>query len=139
MPLSSSSYASFGVRLYSVDFQSSILTGYPLIVRIFTGAFDVVAEFWPHLAIILYRLHPGRHSLSYRLFLSTMIAEVVGTTVETVVVFWLWTSLWGQWTLPFKIVTPILHALFSAAQLFGAWVFWQLAQKEKRSMAVEKQ
>jgi hypothetical protein len=60
-----------------------------------------------------------------------MIAELVGTTLETVVVFWLWGSLWDQWTIPFKVVTPILHALFSAAQLFGAWVFWQLARKEK--------
>lgn len=104
-----------------------------------TGAFDVVAEFWPHLAIILYRLHPGRHSLSYRLFIGTMIAELVGTTLETIVVFWLWGSLWKQWTMPFKIVTPILHALFSAAQLFGAWVFWQLARKEKACIVAAKQ
>jgi len=94
----------------------------------------VVAEFWPHLAIIIYRLYPGQHALSYRIFLATAIAEVVGTTFETALVFWLWGSLWSEWTLPFKIVTPLLHALFSAAQLFGAWVFWNLAKKEKHCM-----
>ena len=95
------------------------------------GAFDIVAELWPHLTMILYRLRSDRHSLMYRLFLGTSVAEITGTTFETLVVFWLWGTLWQQWTLPFKIVTPILHALFSSAQLFGAWIFWQLAKKEK--------
>lgn len=67
----------------------------------------------------------------YRLFLATTIVEIAGTAFETAIVFWLWGSLWNQWTLPFKIVTPFLHALFSAAQLFGAWIFWKLAKKEK--------
>lgn len=97
----------------------------------------MVAEFWPHLAIIIYRLYPGRRGLSYRIFLATVIAEVIGTTFETAIVFWLWGSLWNQWTTPFKVVTPILYGLFSAAQLFGAWVFWQLAKKEKLSVDAE--
>jgi hypothetical protein len=132
-------YASSGVCLPTIHFRShyAVPKAKPFVHGI--GAFDVVAEFWPHLAIILYRLYPGRHSLSYRLFIGTMIAELVGTTLETVVVFWLWGSLWDQWTIPFKVVTPILHALFSAAQLFGAWVFWQLARKEKLIMNGPKQ
>jgi hypothetical protein len=96
-----------------------------------TGAFDIVAELWPHLTMIIYRLCPGRHVLMYRLFVSTSVAEVVGTIFETTVILWLWGTLWSQWTLPFRVVTPILHALFSAAQLFGAWVFWKLAKKER--------
>src|ERR1700761_4156633 len=96
-----------------------------------TGAFDIVAELWPHLTMIIYRLCPGRHVLMYRLFLGTSVAEVVGTVFETTIIFWLWGTLWNQWTLPFRVVTPILHALFSAAQLFGAWIFWKLAKKEK--------
>lgn len=76
-----------------------------------TGAFDVVAEFWPHLATILYRLYPDRPCLMYRLFLGTMTAEIAGTTLETVLM--LWDSLWNQWTLSFRIASPILHALFS--------------------------
>lgn len=98
------------------------------------GAFDIVAELWPHIAMILYRLHPGRHSLMYRLFLATTFVELAGTVFETIIVFWLWGTLWNQWTLPFKIITPVLHALFSAAQLLGAWVFWQMATKEKSTI-----
>jgi hypothetical protein len=70
----------------------------------------------------------------YRLFLWTTLAEIGGTIFETILIFWLWGTLWSKWTLPFKIATPILHALFSAAQLFGAWVFWSLARKEKAKM-----
>lgn len=108
----------------------------------FRGAFDCIAELWPHVAMILYRLLPsedkgdGRaahfHALMSRIFLSVAMMEVAGTTIETMVVFWLWGSLWAKWTLPFKIVTPILHVLFSCAQGWGAWVFWQLSKKEAR-------
>lgn len=95
------------------------------------GAFDIVAELWPHLAMIFYRLYPDRHTLMHRIFIGTAVAEVAGTVFETILIFWLWGTLWKQWTLPFKVVTPILHTLFCAAQLFGAWVFWRLARKEK--------
>lgn len=84
--------------------------------------------------MIIYRLYPGRYFMMYKIFLTIAVAEIVGTTLETVVVFWLWSTLWKQWTLPFKIVTPILHALFSAAQLFGAWIFWKLARKERSKL-----
>lgn len=106
------------------------------------GAFDVIAELWPHIAMILYRLLPASdnvsakalrfHALMSRIFLSVAIMELAGTTLETTVVFWLFASLWDQWTLPFKVVTPLLHLLFSCAQLWGAWVFWNLSKKEAR-------
>lgn len=109
------------------------------------GAFDCIAELWPHLAMILYRLLPSAdefsarahhfHVLMSRIFLSVAIMEVAGTTLETIVVFWLFGSLWNKWTLPFKVVTPILHFLFSCAQGWGAWVFWQLSKKEARKAA----
>ncbi|KAJ9494488.1 hypothetical protein LTR99_010747 [Exophiala xenobiotica] len=118
----------------SLDFHHEKDATFEFVLCFVWGAFDVVAEFWPHLAMILYRLYPGRHSLMYRLFLATTIVEIAGTVFETLIVFWLWGTLWNRWTLPFKIVTPILHALFSAAQLFGAWIFWQLATKEKSKM-----
>ena len=95
--------------------------------------------------MILYRLVPntdelGGKSLAYhglmsRIFFSVAIMEVAGTTIETIVVFWLWGSLWTRWTLPFKVVTPILHILFSCAQGWGAYVFWQLSRKEGRKAA----
>ena len=99
------------------------------------SAFDVICELIPHLTMIVYRLCPARHALMYRLFLGTSIIEVASTIFETVIVFWLWGTLWQQWTLPFKLVTPGLHVLFSGAQLFGAWIFWQLAKKEKAAIS----
>jgi hypothetical protein len=48
---------------------------------------------------------------------------------------WLFGSLWHRWTLPFKIVTPLLHILFAAAQLWGSYVFWRLWQREKARVA----
>lgn len=95
--------------------------------------------------MILYRLLPSSddvstkalqfHALMSRIFLSVAIMELSGTTLETIVVFWLFSSLWDKWTLPFKVVTPILHLLFSCAQLWGAWVFWNLSKKEARKAA----
>lgn len=67
--------------------------------------------------------------------MSVAIMEIMGTVLETTVVFWLFGSLWDKWTLPFRVVTPILHALFSCAQLWGAWVFWNLSKKEARKAA----
>ncbi|KAK5090683.1 hypothetical protein LTR05_000858 [Lithohypha guttulata] len=109
------------------------------------GAFDCIAELWPHIAMILYRLLPPSdehskrarhfHGLMSRLFFSVAVMEIVGTTLETTVVFWLFGSLWHKWTLSFKVVTPILHVLFSCAQLWGAWVFWNLSKKEARKAA----
>lgn len=64
--------------------------------------------------------------------MSVAIMEVCGTAIETMVVFWLWGSLWERWSIGFKVATPILHLLFSAAQAWGAYVFWQLSKKEKR-------
>ncbi|KID72152.1 uncharacterized protein G6M90_00g028030 [Metarhizium brunneum] len=96
-----------------------------------TGTFDVLAELWPHIAMIIYRTHNSKHVLLSRLFYTTMALELVGTTVETVVVMWLFGSLWDKWSLSLKVVTPLLHFLFSAAQLWGAWIFYKLAKDQR--------
>lgn len=95
--------------------------------------------------MIIYRLMPAPddmsaralqiHGLMSRIFLSVAIMEITGTVLETTVVFWLFASLWEKWTLPFLVVTPILHLLFSCAQIWGAWVFWNLSKKEARKAA----
>jgi hypothetical protein len=93
----------------------------------------VVAEFWPHVALILYRVYPERHLLLAWVFRATVACELLGTTVETVLVLWIFGTLWEEWDLAFKIVTPSLHLLFTVAQLWGAWVFWLIAKKESRA------
>ena len=66
--------------------------------------------------------------------LSTSVLELLGTVIETALVMWLFGSLRSRWTLPFKVVTPMLHFLFSCAQLWGAYIFLQLykSQRQKR-------
>ncbi|CAN8104017.1 unnamed protein product [Discula destructiva] len=95
------------------------------------GGFDVIAEFWPHLAIILYRIYPDDHAFLVNVFRAACFTEVAGTTIETVVVMWLFGGLWHRWTLPFKIITPILHVIFSVAQLWGAMIFRRMWKRQE--------
>ncbi|KDQ08022.1 hypothetical protein BOTBODRAFT_59576 [Botryobasidium botryosum FD-172 SS1] len=101
------------------------------------GAFDIIAEFLPHISIILYRLYPDSHSFLSRVFLISAITTFCGTIAETVVIFWFFGSLWERWDLPFKITTPMLHCAFSACQLHGSRVFWRMYQKQMRLIREE--
>ncbi|KAI7773618.1 hypothetical protein LA080_010245 [Diaporthe eres] len=96
------------------------------------GAFDIIAEFLPHVTIILYRVYPDSHNFLRRLFLAAMATTLSGTIAETIVTMYMFGSLWNRWTLAFKITTPMLHILFAAAQLWGSWNFYCLYQKQCR-------
>ncbi|GES61224.1 hypothetical protein ATEIFO6365_0006068300 [Aspergillus terreus] len=98
------------------------------------GAFDIVSEFLPHVAIILYRVFPSRHHFLSGVFLIACITTATGTTCETIVAMWLFGGLWNRWRLAFKIVTPILHVAFSATQIHGSIVFWKMYQRQRRLM-----
>lgn len=84
--------------------------------------------------MILYRTNKDDHGLLSKVFSATMILELAGTTIETAVTMWLFGSLWHRWSLPLKVITPILHLLFSAAQLWGAYIFRQLAAEQRQKM-----
>ncbi|KAF2848572.1 hypothetical protein T440DRAFT_500447 [Plenodomus tracheiphilus IPT5] len=101
------------------------------------GMFDVIAELWPHITIILYRMYPQNHHFLRIIFRSACIVTFCGTVTESGVVLWLFFSLWSRWSIPFRVVTPILHAVFSAAQLWGAWKFWGMWQREQRLLKEE--
>jgi hypothetical protein len=98
----------------------------------------VIAESWPHLAIILYRVRPNSHQFLSRVFLSATICTAFGTVIETAVVMWLFGSLWARWSLTFKVVTPILHVVFSAAQVWGTWNFWKMYCWQRRCIRRER-
>lgn len=68
------------------------------------------------------------------IFLATAILEVIGTVIETVTVFSIFFSLWKEWTIEFKVLSPTLHLLFSCAQLWGARVFWLMSQQHRRAV-----
>lgn len=97
-----------------------------------TGAFDIVSEFLPHLTIILYRVYPTQHNFLRKLFRLACITTVTGTIAETIITMWLFGVLWPKWTIAFKLTTPMLHLLFSFAQLWGSWNFYKMYKRQVR-------
>lgn len=91
----------------------------------------MIAEFFPHVAIILYRVYPDRHHFLSRVFLVSCITTAIGTTGETIVTMWLFGSLWERWQIAFKVVTPMLHVAFSIAQIHGSMVFWRMYKRQQ--------
>lgn len=81
--------------------------------------------------MIFYRINSDKHMVLARVFYLTTILEILGTTVETAIVMWLFGSLWEKWTLSLKVATPFLHLLFSAAQLWGAWIFYTMGKQQQ--------
>lgn len=61
----------------------------------------------------------------------------MGTVAETIMVFVLFGESWSRWELSFKIVTPILHVVFMAAQLHGSRILLSMWRKERRKLAEE--
>ncbi|KAI1908589.1 hypothetical protein LOZ53_006876 [Ophidiomyces ophidiicola] len=96
------------------------------------GAFDIVFEMFPHVAIILYRIYPNDHRFLSRVFLFSCITTAVGTTCETIVIMFFLGCLWNKWLLAFKIAAPLLHCAFSAAQIHGSTVFWTMYKRQER-------
>ncbi|KAH7082512.1 hypothetical protein BKA63DRAFT_133096 [Paraphoma chrysanthemicola] len=102
------------------------------------GMFDVLAEFWPHVAIILYRMRPKDHNYLRKVFAFAGIITFTGTIVETIAVMYLWGWAWDRWTLAFRVVTPILHVIFSCAQLWGAYNFYKMWKRQKQLLREQK-
>lgn len=98
----------------------------------FLGAFDMVCEFLPHVAIILYRVYPDSHHFLANIFRTACITTFLGTFSETIVTMYLFGQLWHRWDISFKIATPILHIAFSAAQFHGTRIFWGMWHKQER-------
>lgn len=102
------------------------------------GVFDVIAEFWPHVAIIQKRRFNDDHVYLSKVFLFAAVITALGTLIETIVVMYIWGSAWHRWSLPFKIITPILHIIFSSAQIWGAYTFVGMWKSEKKELHEEK-
>ena len=102
------------------------------------GAFDIIAEFIPHVALILYRVYPTSHSFLAKLFQFTSITTFFGTISETILVMYMFGILWDRWPLEFKIVTPLLHVAFSAAQFHGSRIFYIMWRKQELQSNVKQ-
>lgn len=103
-----------------------------------SGMFDVIAEFWPHVAIILYRMRPNDHNYLRKVFFAAGVVTFLGTITETIAVMYLWGWAWDRWTLAFRVVTPILHVVFSCAQLWGAYNFYKMWKKQMALLRDQK-
>ncbi|KAJ6028197.1 hypothetical protein N7540_003773 [Penicillium herquei] len=103
------------------------------------GAFDIISEVFPHIAIILYRIYPQRHSFLRNVFFCSCVTTAAGTLCETIVAMWLFGSLWHRWEIAFKVLTPILHIAFSAAQVHGSFVFWKMYRCQQGYIKEEKE
>ena len=102
------------------------------------GAFDILAEFIPHVVLILYRVYPTSHLFLAKLFQVACITTFIGTISETILVMYMFGILWNRWPLSFKIVTPTLHLAFSAAQFHGTMIFYRLWQKQEQQLNMER-
>jgi len=101
------------------------------------GAFDIVAEFLPHLALILYRVYPTSHFFLANVFKFACITTFFGTISETILTMYIFGILWNRWPLAFKILTPILHILFSAAQFHGTMIFYRMWKKQEQKQKLK--
>ena len=102
------------------------------------GAFDIIAEFIPHVALILYRVYPTSHLFLATVFKFACITTFLGTISETILVMYMFGILWDRWPLAFKIGTPALHVAFSAAQLHGSRIFYLIWQKQEQLLKEER-
>jgi hypothetical protein len=98
------------------------------------GAFDIVCELLPHLSIILYRVYPTYHYFLANVFKFACITTFIGTISETILTMYLFAKLWDRWPLAFKILTPMLHFAFSAAQFHGTRIFYSMWRKQQKLM-----
>lgn len=99
------------------------------------GVFEVVFETFPHFAVIYYRCQSkdskGLHKTS-RVWLYSGISSLVGTTSEFIVMgVFMWKN-WHFWDLAMRVILPILHFAFMAAQVHGARIGFQLHREFKQ-------
>lgn len=98
------------------------------------GVFEVVFETVPHIAVIYYRCQPktaaGMRRTS-RVWLVSGCSSLVGTTAEVAAMgVFMWRN-WRYWEVAMRVLLPILHFAFMAAQVHGARVGFQLWREFK--------
>lgn len=94
----------------------------------------MLAEFWPNVAIIIYRVKNDDHHLLKNVFLCTAVITIMGTLAETIMIFVFLGSVWHKLSLDFKIVTPILHCVFMVAQLHGSRILYSMYISQCRKL-----
>jgi hypothetical protein len=121
----------------SVDLENQANATMEFILCFVWAAFDALFELWLNLAFIIYRIYPERHGLMAKVFGCTMMLIICGALTETVIIMMLFGGSWAKWEMSFKVLTPILHFLFTLAQLHGARILYSLWRREKKRLHEE--
>jgi hypothetical protein len=103
-----------------------------------SGAFDVIVEIFPHIAMILYRVFNQRHRFLRKIFLLCSATIFVGALCETILVIYFYASIFSELTRSYRLVIPLLHLLFTSAQFNGCHIFWRLYRKQQLLLADEQ-
>lgn len=82
--------------------------------------------------MIIYRDPDVTQKTLLRSFSVAFWCSLIGTVAETATIFGLYGALWSKWTITMKVLIPVLHCIFTAAQLWGEYCTWGLWQQEKR-------
>ncbi|KAJ4405142.1 hypothetical protein N0V91_005504 [Didymella pomorum] len=101
------------------------------VLALFWGFYDLVVEVPPHITMIIYRDPDVAQKTLLRSFSVAFWCSLVGTVAETATIFGLYGALWSKWTITMKVLIPVLHCIFTAAQLWGEYCTWSLWQQEK--------
>ena len=92
----------------------------------------MVVEVPPHVTMIMHRNPDVTRESLLRSFSIAFWCSFIGTVAETATILGLYGALWHKWTLTMKIMIPILHCIFTAAQLWGEKCTWEIWQQEKK-------
>lgn len=103
---------------------------------IFTyGVFEILFETGPHVMMILYKKYRERRTMLKKGFLFVALFSFTGTLLEQAAIGYLFIHYWSVWDMSLKILTPILHCCFAAAQIHGGRVFLSMSRKMAREHA----
>ncbi|CCG82266.1 protein of unknown function [Taphrina deformans PYCC 5710] len=103
---------------------------------IFTyGVFEIFFETGPHVMMILYKRYRNRQAMLKKGFLFVALWSFTGTFLEQFAIGYLYIHNWAAWDMSLKVLTPILHCCFAAAQVHGGRVFLALSRKMAREYA----
>lgn len=93
------------------------------------GVLEVVFETFPHIAVIYYRCQAKtavEMKKTSKIWLVSGCSSLVGTSGELVAIaLFMWRN-WKFWGFAMKVISPILHFAFVAAQIYGARIGFQL-------------
>jgi hypothetical protein len=97
------------------------------------GLFDIICESWVHLALIYRTLRPNPN-WKFKVCCFAAVVQFLGISIETPFVTWIFYSkpMRERWQLSYLISTPIVHAIFLAAQVMCLVTFYQMASKYRQ-------